>query len=172
MDNEIRKVIAQACLKHHDTCETSNDMKARRIMQALTDNGYIISKMAKPINLSIPLNEPPYHWSQLSDIKYTKILNAIKVLEPFETNDSFHIHEELYLVNGNKYQVLSAISDDPKSPDYQPNISVYTTSWNELGICVEKGCCKGATQDYNGHKHYVCDSCYEHLNNEFEEDYK
>ena|ERR1035437_3380053 len=41
-----------------------------------------------------------------------------------------------------------------------------------LGICVEKGCKKFATKDYNGHKHYVCDSCYEHLNNEFDEEYK
>jgi len=41
-----------------------------------------------------------------------------------------------------------------------------------IGMCVEKGCKKFATKDYNGYKHYVCDSCYEHLNNEFDEDYR
>lgn len=40
-----------------------------------------------------------------------------------------------------------------------------------LGLCLE---CKkrNATKDYNGHKHYVCDPCYNSLSNYFEEEYK
>ena len=28
-----------------------------------------------------------------------------------------------------------------------------------------------ATKDYNGHKHYVCDHCYDMLNDEFDDFY-
>lgn len=40
-----------------------------------------------------------------------------------------------------------------------------------LGLCME---CKkrNATKDYNGHKHYVCDPCYNSLSNYFDEEYK
>ena len=35
------------------------------------------------------------------------------------------------------------------------------------GVCKEKGCDKYATKDYNGHDHWVCDSCYDSLNYSF-----
>lgn len=38
------------------------------------------------------------------------------------------------------------------------------------GLCLE---CKKrpATKDYNGHKHYVCEPCYESLEKQFEDEY-
>ena len=40
-----------------------------------------------------------------------------------------------------------------------------------LGTCQE---CKKetATKDYNGHKYYVCDKCYDKLNDAFDEEYR
>ena len=40
-----------------------------------------------------------------------------------------------------------------------------------LGMCVR---CKhiGARVDYNGHGHWVCNSCDDHLNDEFDEEYR
>jgi len=40
------------------------------------------------------------------------------------------------------------------------------------GICKEKGCNKRATKDYNGHGYWVCDKCFDSLNNYFDENYK
>ena len=42
---------------------------------------------------------------------------------------------------------------------------------NGLGMCIR---CKykGARRDYNGHKHLVCESCYDHLCDEFDEEYR
>lgn len=40
-----------------------------------------------------------------------------------------------------------------------------------IGKCVEKNCTKNATKDYNGHKHFVCDDCYDSLTRYFEEEY-
>lgn len=42
---------------------------------------------------------------------------------------------------------------------------------NGLGLCVE---CKkrNAVRDYNGHKHYVCEPCYNSLDREFEDEYR
>ena len=117
-------------------------------------------------------NKEISHWSELTGVKYKRVLEATKRLDPIKATSSLHIHEEIYDVNGLTVQSLSAISDAPNSPDYQPTLSVKTIGDKDLGICVEKGCCKGATKDYNGHKHFVCDSCYDHLNNEFDEDYK
>lgn len=41
-----------------------------------------------------------------------------------------------------------------------------------LGICVEKGCERPATSDYNGHGHYVCKQCNDSLNRHFDEEYR
>lgn len=41
-----------------------------------------------------------------------------------------------------------------------------------LGICVEKGCERQATTDYNGHGHYVCKQCNDSLNRHFDEEYR
>lgn len=40
------------------------------------------------------------------------------------------------------------------------------------GKCVEKGCNKFATTDYNGHGHWVCESCDKCLNDYFDEEYR
>lgn len=48
--------------------------------------------------------------------------------------------------------------------------SVESAEYNS-GVCQE---CKNKTavRDYNGHGHYVCKDCYNHLSNEFDEEYK
>jgi hypothetical protein len=42
--DEIVDIIGSACLKHHDSGETSVNREARVIIKALGDAGYIISK--------------------------------------------------------------------------------------------------------------------------------
>lgn len=42
--DERQRIIAGACLKHYDSGEASFDKEARRILQALSDNGYEVVK--------------------------------------------------------------------------------------------------------------------------------
>jgi hypothetical protein len=42
--NEINEIIAFACLKFHDSGETSVNREARLIVEALENNGYTIIK--------------------------------------------------------------------------------------------------------------------------------
>lgn len=113
-----------------------------------------------------------FHWSEITDDKYKIILSLIKSLEPIDTNSSLHVYEEIYEYGGKTFRVLSSMSDDPNAPDYKPLIGIKTQGTTDLGICVEIGCCNGATKDYNGYHHYVCNSCYNHLNDQFDEDFK
>lgn len=41
-----------------------------------------------------------------------------------------------------------------------------------LGKCMERGCYASATRDYNGHRHFVCEDCFESLNKYFDEEYR
>lgn len=40
------------------------------------------------------------------------------------------------------------------------------------GKCMEKGCRKYAVCDYNGHGHWVCQSCDDSLQSDFEDEYR
>jgi hypothetical protein len=42
---ELIKIIGSACLKHHDSGESSCNREARLILQALKDNGYEVVKV-------------------------------------------------------------------------------------------------------------------------------
>ncbi len=45
--NEIVKIIAGACLKHHDSGETSVMREARLIIETLSQAGYEVKKIAE-----------------------------------------------------------------------------------------------------------------------------
>lgn len=110
----------------------------------------------------------PIHWSLLVGEKYHLVDKLIQNLNPTQSRSDMETHEEIFIThwNGNTYR---------KRLNRKSGIvllEVLTIGSEDLGICVEVGCCKGATKDYNGHNHFVCDSCYDHLNNEFDEEYK
>lgn len=66
-------------------------------------------------------------------------------------------HEFLSEINNKEQESVSSIPIIDKGED--------------LGVC--KQCDnKPATKDYNGHKFYVCDRCFDNLNNDFDEEYK
>lgn len=67
MIDKIRKIIASACLMHHDTGEASNDMEARRIIVALDEYGFEIVKKTDK-------SKPNKVVKESSSITYPKII--------------------------------------------------------------------------------------------------
>ncbi len=55
-EDQIRGIIAYICLEHSDTHETSFNIEARRIMLALEENGYVITKKDEAVDF--------YLWTQ------------------------------------------------------------------------------------------------------------
>ena len=55
-EDQIRGIITHACLIHSDTRETSFNIEARRIMLALEDHGYVITKKDDAVDF--------YLWTQ------------------------------------------------------------------------------------------------------------
>lgn len=64
---------------------------------------------------------------------------------------------QLKLLTGKEIEMV-------KVPDLTPVVK-------EGQVCMENGCKKLATKDYNGYGHWVCDSCYETLSRFFDEEY-
>lgn len=66
MEEEL-KIIASACLKHSDSGEQSFNKEARVIVQALKENGYVISKEAdQGIILPEPIEDENFIEQEIS----------------------------------------------------------------------------------------------------------
>lgn len=58
--------------------------------------------------------------------------------------------------------------------------SFYRVNWDDLTVkhYLKEGSCSRCSKqpvgliDYNGHGHWVCESCFDRLNDEFDEEYK
>jgi len=67
-------------------------------------------------------------------------------------------------------QAKSLVADYEKQERNRKELEAKTID-KGLGKCREKHCNNFATTDYNGHSYFVCESCDDKLNREFEDEY-
>lgn len=91
-----------------------------------------------------------------------------------------------YLHPGSRHSMkdIHSIYDDATFRFIESIASQFTTPTKEAGtdavadkdmghgICMEKGCSRFATKDYNGHQHWACDRHFDKLHDEFEDEYR